>query len=217
MVLQGGGPRCPCSLRNQWPWRVWRLSRSSNLDTLTFYLGAVNGQRSSSFWFKSHDFPTVIPPSTPLTILAELPTHSRIIGSLRPSVPSCHFFFDLCASVNSQTLECLTRLGLRILSLHYVIRFGGLAYFVFCIILYVLSYLRILSFALSTFWACALIVLGLLQADVAPTVGWGKTFWRVGHFFFYKNVTPKWKVEKSIPRCEMNRLSESYKLAVDKI
>ena len=96
MVLQlvqfEGGPWCPCSLRSQWPWRVWRLSRSSNLDTLTFYLGAVNGQRSSSFWFKSHDFPAVIPPSTPLTILAELPTHSRIIGSLRPSVPTCHFF-----------------------------------------------------------------------------------------------------------------------------
>ena len=85
MVLQlvqfEGGPRCPCSLRSQWPWRVWRLSRSSNLDTLTFYLGAVNGQRSSSFWFKSHDFPAVIPPSTPLTTLAELHSHSRIIGS----------------------------------------------------------------------------------------------------------------------------------------
>ena len=92
MVLQlvqfEGGPRCPCSLRSQWPWRVWRLSRSSNLDTLTFFFGAVNGQRSSSFWFKSHDFPAVIPSSTPLTTLAEVQSHSRIIGSW---ILTCHW------------------------------------------------------------------------------------------------------------------------------
>ena len=35
--------------------------------------------------------------------------------------------------------------------------------------------------------ARALRALVLLLADSALTVGWGKTFWRVGPFFFYKN------------------------------
>ena len=34
--------------------------------------------------------------------------------------------------------------------------------------------------------ACALRALGLLLADGAPTVGWGKTFWCVGRFFLQK-------------------------------
>ena len=37
--------------------------------------------------------------------------------------------------------------------------------------------------------------LGLLLADGAPAVGWGKTFWRFGQVFFMKMaVTRKWKV-----------------------
>ena len=62
-------------------------------------------------------------------------------------------------------------------------------------------------------------MLGLLLADSALTVGRGKTFWRVGlvSFIFKGTVTWKRKVEKSIPRCEMDRLSEGYKWAVDKI
>ena len=36
-------------------------------------------------------------------------------------------------------------------------------------------------------------------------------------FFFYKSSTQKRKVEKLIARLEMNRLSEGYKQAVDKI
>ena len=35
--------------------------------------------------------------------------------------------------------------------------------------------------------ACALKAPGLLLAEGAPTVRWGKTFWRVGQFFFYEN------------------------------
>ena len=46
--------------------------------------------------------------------------------------------------------------------------------------------------------ACALRALGLLLADGAPTVGRGKTFW----------WTPERKVEKSIPRWEINRHAE---------
>ena len=57
--------------------------------------------------------------------------------------------------------------------------------------------------------ACALTVLGLLLADSAPTVGRGKTFWRLAVFVFFftkTTVTRKWKVEKLIPWMEMNRL-----------
>ena len=47
---------------------------------------------------------------------------------------------------------------------------------------------------------------------------WGKTFRRVGRFLFYENgrnsETKSWN---SIPRCEMDRLSEGYKRAIDKI
>ena len=43
--------------------------------------------------------------------------------------------------------------------------------------------------------ACALRALGLLLADGAPTVGWGKTFWRVGRVPLAKtDVTRKRKV-----------------------
>ena len=43
--------------------------------------------------------------------------------------------------------------------------------------------------------ACALRALGLLLADSAPTVGWGKTFWRVGRVPLTKTgVTWKRKV-----------------------
>ena len=46
---------------------------------------------------------------------------------------------------------------------------------------------------------CALRTLGLLLADGAPKLGWGKTFWRVGRVFFKKKaVSRKHKVEKSI-------------------
>ena len=34
--------------------------------------------------------------------------------------------------------------------------------------------------------ACALRTLGLLLADGAPKLGWGKTFWRVGRVFFLR-------------------------------
>ena len=47
--------------------------------------------------------------------------------------------------------------------------------------LYIFSYHR----ALVTFSSPALRALGLLLADVAPTVGRGKTFWRVGQAFFF--------------------------------
>ena len=41
--------------------------------------------------------------------------------------------------------------------------------------------------------ACALRALGLLLADSALTVGWGKTFWCVGRFFAKIGVTRKRK------------------------
>ena len=45
---------------------------------------------------------------------------------------------------------------------------------------------------------------GLLLADCAPTVGWGKTFWRGGRLFFTKTgVTRKRKVDKWIRRCQI--------------
>ena len=60
--------------------------------------------------------------------------------------------------------------------------------------------------------------LGLLLADMALTVGWGKTFWRVSRFFFTKNtVTRKQKVEKLTPRCDMECNSKGYKRAIVKI
>ena len=43
--------------------------------------------------------------------------------------------------------------------------------------------------------ACALRALGLLLADGAPTVGWGKTFWGVGRVLLTKTgVTRKRKI-----------------------
>ena len=51
--------------------------------------------------------------------------------------------------------------------------------------------------------------LGLLLANGAPTVGWGKTFWRVGRVFFYENGrNTETQNKRMIPRCEMDRLSE---------
>ena len=43
---------------------------------------------------------------------------------------------------------------------------------------------------------------GLLLADGAPKVGWGKTFWRV---------------EKSIRRCQIDHLAEGYNQAIEEI
>ena len=71
-----------------------------------------------------------------------------------------------------------------------------------------------------TYPARTLWTLWLLLADSALTVGKGKTFWSVDCFFFQHTktaVTRKPKVEKSIPRCKMDRLSESYKWAIDNI
>ena len=43
----------------------------------------------------------------------------------------------------------------------------------------------------------------------SPTVGGGKTFWRVSRIFFTETaVTPERKVEKSFPRWEINRHAE---------
>ena len=54
--------------------------------------------------------------------------------------------------------------------------------------------------------ARALRALRLLLADGTPTVGGGKTFWRVSRIFFTETaVTPDRKVEKSFPRWEINR------------
>ena len=53
---------------------------------------------------------------------------------------------------------------------------------------------------------------------VPPQWGGGSFFGALAVFFFNKTtVTRKQKVEKSIPRCEMDRLSEGYKRAIDKI
>ena len=66
--------------------------------------------------------------------------------------------------------------------------------------------------------AHALRPLGLLLADGVPTVGWGKTFWCVCRFFFTKTaISRKLKVKKSIRRCQIDRLAEGYKRAIDKI
>ena len=54
-------------------------------------------------------------------------------------------------------------------------------------------------------------------ADGAPTGGWWITFWRVNGFFCKMTVTQKQKVKKSIRRCEIDRLSEDFKRAIDKI
>ena len=55
--------------------------------------------------------------------------------------------------------------------------------------------------------------LGLLLADDAPTVGWGRLFDASAKM----SETRKRKVETSIPRCKMDCLSEGYKGAVNKI
>ena len=59
---------------------------------------------------------------------------------------------------------------------------------------------------------------GLLLADDAPQWDGGRLFGGSSGFFFTEtSVTRKQKVKKSIPRCEMNRLSKGYKRAVGKI
>ena len=57
--------------------------------------------------------------------------------------------------------------------------------------------------------------LGLLLADGALTVGRGKIFWRVNYSFTKMAVTRERKVEKLLPRWEMNGLSEGNKRADD--
>ena len=60
-----------------------------------------------------------------------------------------------------------------------------------------LSLLLLLSSPCAARRACALRALGLLLADGAPTVGWGKTFWRVGRVPLTKTgVTRKRKIVK---------------------
>ena len=60
--------------------------------------------------------------------------------------------------------------------------------------------------------ARALRALGLLLADGTPTGGRGEDFLsRQPDFFTETAVTPEQKVEKSIPRWEINRHSEGYK------
>ena len=58
--------------------------------------------------------------------------------------------------------------------------------------------------------ACALRVLGLLLADIAPThSGKGEDFLTGQPDFFTETaVTPEWKVENSFPRSEINRHGE---------
>ena len=64
--------------------------------------------------------------------------------------------------------------------------------------------------------ACALRALGLLLADVALTVGRGKTFWRINQVFFYKNgCSSGTESRKWLLRWEMNDLSKGYKQSVD--
>ena len=79
----------------------------------------------------------------------------------------------------------------------------------------------LLSFVslLSSQRACSLKAIGLLLADSTATVGWGKTFWRFGRFFFHKKtVIWKQKVKKSIQSsCEIDHLAAGYKQAIDKI
>ena len=53
--------------------------------------------------------------------------------------------------------------------------------------------------------ARALRALGLLLADGAPTVGGGKTLSRQPDFLTETAVTSERKVEKSLPRWEINR------------
>ena len=50
----------------------------------------------------------------------------------------------------------------------------------------------------------------------SPTVGWGKTFWRVGRVFTEAAVSRSRKVAQSIRRCKIDRLAEGYKQAIDK-
>ena len=68
---------------------------------------------------------------------------------------------------------------------------------------------EVLPFEITNYPARALRALGLLLEDGAPTVWRGKTFWRVNQNFFTKTaVTPEQKVEKLIPRLEINRHAE---------
>ena len=55
----------------------------------------------------------------------------------------------------------------------------------------------------------ALRALGLLLADGTPTVGGGKTYWRVSRIIFTETAeTPERKVEKSFPWWEINQHAE---------
>ena len=56
--------------------------------------------------------------------------------------------------------------------------------------------------------------LELVLGDGATTVGWGKTFWHVGIFFYENGRTSDTKSRKIDPKV---RLEESYKLSIDEI
>ena len=60
--------------------------------------------------------------------------------------------------------------------------------FIFVARRYPQSYWILLSFPTISFQARALRALGLLLADGAPTVGGGKTFWRVSQIFLQKQL-----------------------------
>ena len=55
----------------------------------------------------------------------------------------------------------------------------------------------------DSYQARALRALGLLLTDSALTVGWGKTFWRFGLFFLWKQVLlgkkKSWKIDPNRP------------------
>ena len=68
---------------------------------------------------------------------------------------------------------------------------------------------NIFNKSVTLFIQPALWALGLILADIALTMGWGKAFWHVGRVFFYENGrNTETQNKKLIPRCEMDRLSE---------
>ena len=62
-----------------------------------------------------------------------------------------------------------------------------------------------------TFYSCEII-----SCLFSCLWGGGRLFGASAIFFYKTTVTQKRKVKKSIPRCEIDRLSEGYKRAVDK-
>ena len=138
-------------------------------------------------------------------------THAKLMSQVWNMMSK----FCLCSTVDHQDikLDVTTIWQMRSFQLKRVFCFGSICSVIHIICVshgdypqlekyekclnYIITLYDFFAYIFSFYPACALRALGLLLADGVPTVGWGKTFWRVRQVPLTKTgVTRKGKVAK---------------------